>query len=158
VDASVTDQSQRKIQVVWKRSGIGFTRRQRASVRGLGLRRLNQVVEREDTPQTRGLVAAVPHLVEYVTAPPKPSPWAAVPEYTVIPRPAATKEEAAAARIVSEAAPADVTPEKPAEPPVKRAKAAKPAKATVEKAKAPAEKKAKAAVKSAKSKTAKGKK
>ena len=41
----MTDQSQRKFQVKWKRSGIGFTRRQRASVQGLGLRRLHHVVD-----------------------------------------------------------------------------------------------------------------
>jgi large subunit ribosomal protein L30 len=45
---------------------IGCTDRQRASVRGLGLRRLHQVVERTDTPAVRGMVGAVPHLVEIV--------------------------------------------------------------------------------------------
>lgn len=45
---------------------IGCTDRQRASVRGLGLRRLHQVVERADTPAVRGMVNAVPHLVEIV--------------------------------------------------------------------------------------------
>jgi large subunit ribosomal protein L30 len=53
-----------KIKMV--RSLIGCTDKQRASVRGLGLRRLHQVVEREDTPQVRGMVAAVPHLVTIV--------------------------------------------------------------------------------------------
>ncbi len=45
---------------------IGCTDKQRASVRGLGLRRLHQVVERADTPAVRGMVNAVPHLVEIV--------------------------------------------------------------------------------------------
>lgn len=53
-----------KIKMV--RSLIGCTDKQRASVRGLGLRRLHQVVERQDTPQVRGMVAAVPHLVQIV--------------------------------------------------------------------------------------------
>ena len=35
-------------------------------VRGLGFTRLNQVVERPDTPAIRGMVAKVPHLVEIV--------------------------------------------------------------------------------------------
>jgi large subunit ribosomal protein L30 len=48
------------------RSWIACTEKQRACVRGLGLRRLNQVVERQDTPAVRGLVKAVPHLVEIV--------------------------------------------------------------------------------------------
>jgi large subunit ribosomal protein L30 len=45
---------------------IGCTDRQRASVRGLGLRRMHQVVERQDTPAIRGMVNAVPHLVTIV--------------------------------------------------------------------------------------------
>ena len=45
---------------------IGCTDKQRASVRGLGLRRMHQVVERKDTPAIRGMVKAVPHLVAIV--------------------------------------------------------------------------------------------
>jgi large subunit ribosomal protein L30 len=37
-------------------------------VKGLGFTRLNQVVERPDTPQIRGMVKKVPHLVEIVEA------------------------------------------------------------------------------------------
>jgi large subunit ribosomal protein L30 len=44
---------------------IGCTDKQRASVRGLGLRRMHQVVERLDTPEIR-MVKAVPHLVTIV--------------------------------------------------------------------------------------------
>ncbi len=45
---------------------IGCTDEQRATVRGLGLRRLQQVVEREDTPMVRGMVRKIPHLVAVV--------------------------------------------------------------------------------------------
>ena len=45
---------------------IGCTDKQRATVRGLGLRRMHQVVERQDTPQVRGMIAKVPHLVSVV--------------------------------------------------------------------------------------------
>ncbi len=45
---------------------IGCTDDQRATVRGLGLRRLQQVVEREDTPMVRGMIRKVPHLVAVV--------------------------------------------------------------------------------------------
>ena len=45
---------------------IGCPDKQRATVRGLGLRRLHQVVEREDTPAVRGMVKKVPHLAEIV--------------------------------------------------------------------------------------------
>jgi large subunit ribosomal protein L30 len=47
-------------------SVIGCTDSQRATVRGLGLRRMHQVVERIDTPAIRGMVRKVPHLVEIV--------------------------------------------------------------------------------------------
>ena len=42
---------------------IGCTTRQKEALRGLGLRRINHVVEREDTPAGRGNVRAIPHLV-----------------------------------------------------------------------------------------------
>ena len=47
-------------------SVIGCTDKQRATVRGLGLRRMHHVVERKDTPEIRGMVKAVPHLVTIV--------------------------------------------------------------------------------------------
>jgi large subunit ribosomal protein L30 len=55
-----------KIKVQQIGSLIGCTDKQRASVRGLGLRRMHQVVERKDTPEIRGMVKAVPHLVTIV--------------------------------------------------------------------------------------------
>jgi large subunit ribosomal protein L30 len=45
---------------------IGCTDKQRACVRGLGLRKLQQVVERQDTPMLRGMIHKVPHLVAVV--------------------------------------------------------------------------------------------
>jgi large subunit ribosomal protein L30 len=45
---------------------IGCTDVQRATVRGLGLRRMHHVVEREDTKAVRGMVNKVPHLVAIV--------------------------------------------------------------------------------------------
>jgi large subunit ribosomal protein L30 len=47
-------------------SVIGCPDKQRATVRGLGLRRMHQVVELEDTPAVRGMVKKVPHLVAFV--------------------------------------------------------------------------------------------
>jgi len=44
---------------------------QRATVRGLGLRRPHQIVERLDTPEVRGMVRKVMHLVEIVQDAPK---------------------------------------------------------------------------------------
>ncbi len=45
---------------------IGCTDDQRETVRGLGLRRMHQVVERQDTPMVRGMIRKVPHLVAVV--------------------------------------------------------------------------------------------
>jgi large subunit ribosomal protein L30 len=53
-----------KIQLV--RSPVGRPENQRKVVRGLGLIRLQQVVERLDTACTRGMVNKVPHLVRVV--------------------------------------------------------------------------------------------
>jgi large subunit ribosomal protein L30 len=53
----------RKLKVTYVRSQIGYDRRQRATLRGLGLRRLRQTVELEDTPAVRGMLTAVGHLV-----------------------------------------------------------------------------------------------
>jgi large subunit ribosomal protein L30 len=47
-------------------SVIGCTDGQRATVRGLGLRRLHHVVDREDTPAVRGMIRKIPHLVTVV--------------------------------------------------------------------------------------------
>jgi large subunit ribosomal protein L30 len=47
-------------------SVIGCTDGQRATVRGLGLRRMHHVVEREDTPMVRGMIKKIPHLVAVV--------------------------------------------------------------------------------------------
>lgn len=53
----------RRVRVKQVRSAIGTLENQRASLRGLGLRRLNHVVELEDTPAVRGMIAKVFHLV-----------------------------------------------------------------------------------------------
>jgi large subunit ribosomal protein L30 len=52
-----------RVRVRWTKSQIGYDRRQRATLRGLGLRRLNQTVELEDTPAVRGMINKVIHLV-----------------------------------------------------------------------------------------------
>jgi large subunit ribosomal protein L30 len=52
-----------RIRVKQVRSGVGGTDRQRETLRGLGFRRLYQVVELEDTPSVRGMITAIAHLV-----------------------------------------------------------------------------------------------
>ena len=54
----------RTVRVTQVRSQIGFDRRQRATLRGLGIRRMHQTVELEDTPQVRGMIRKVVHLVK----------------------------------------------------------------------------------------------
>jgi large subunit ribosomal protein L30 len=54
------------VQLKWVRSAICTPKKHKAVVRGLGFTRLNQVIEREDTPSIRGMVAKVPHLVKVV--------------------------------------------------------------------------------------------
>ena len=53
----------KKIRVTWVKSQIGSTERQRATLRGLGLRRLHQSVEISDDAPTRGMVGKVRHLL-----------------------------------------------------------------------------------------------
>jgi len=45
------------------KSGIGYARDQKATLIGLGFRRMNQVVELEDTPAIRGMINKITHLV-----------------------------------------------------------------------------------------------
>jgi large subunit ribosomal protein L30 len=54
------------LKIKWVRSFIGCPRDMRQTVRGLGFRRMNQVVERPDTPAIRGMIDKVRHLVEVV--------------------------------------------------------------------------------------------
>jgi len=51
------------LRVKWVKSAIGYDQRQRATLRGLGLRRLQQTVQVPDAPEVRGMIARVQHLV-----------------------------------------------------------------------------------------------
>ena len=59
----MSDTQNRKLKVTLVRSPVGVRRDHRASVRGLGLRRLNHTVELPDTPAIRGMVRKVSYLV-----------------------------------------------------------------------------------------------
>ncbi|MBW2724809.1 MAG: 50S ribosomal protein L30 [Deltaproteobacteria bacterium] len=58
--------SDKKVRVKQVKSQIGFDRKQRATLRGLGLRRINHTVELEDTPSVRGMMYKVRHLIVVV--------------------------------------------------------------------------------------------
>ena len=52
------------IRVTLVRSPIGYTKDQKATVRALGLRRMNQTVEQKDNPAVRGMIQKIIHLVQ----------------------------------------------------------------------------------------------
>ena len=52
-----------KIKVTWQRSGINQKEDQKRTIRALGLRKLGQTVEHDDTCTIRGMVMKVRHLV-----------------------------------------------------------------------------------------------
>jgi len=56
--------SKERIRVRQVKSEIGFARDQRATLRGLGLRRIGAVSDLEDSPSVRGMINKVRHLVQ----------------------------------------------------------------------------------------------
>lgn len=58
----MTAEEQVKIRLV--KSPIGASKRQKATLRALGLRRINQTVAKADRPEIRGMINRVMHLVE----------------------------------------------------------------------------------------------
>ncbi len=58
--------SESMIKIEYFRSKICTPMKHKLVVKGLGFTRLNQVVEREDTPSIRGMVKKIPHLVRIV--------------------------------------------------------------------------------------------
>jgi len=57
-----------KLCITWVKSGIGYAREQRRTLKALGLRRLNQSVIRDDSASLRGMVSKVRHLVKVEAA------------------------------------------------------------------------------------------
>ena len=58
------DEQGKVLAITLKRSGIGGTRRQRETLRGLGLTRLGKTVLRHDSPSLQGMIQRVLHLIE----------------------------------------------------------------------------------------------
>jgi large subunit ribosomal protein L30 len=59
-----SEKPEKKIRVTLRRSPIGYSVRQKATLKALGLRKLNQTIEQVDHPTVRGMIAKVSHLVE----------------------------------------------------------------------------------------------
>ncbi|MDR1875647.1 MAG: 50S ribosomal protein L30 [Synergistaceae bacterium] len=53
------------MKIKWIKSAIGFSDRQKKTIRALGFKKLQSVVELEDTPQIRGMIEKVRHLVTW---------------------------------------------------------------------------------------------
>ena len=61
----MTNQANTKtLRITLVRSPLGTSRRHKATVRALGLTRIHQMVEQADTPQLRGMLAKVAHMVK----------------------------------------------------------------------------------------------
>jgi len=65
--ANKTGANNPKIRIKWVRSAICAPEKQKLVIKGLGFTRLNQVIERPNTPAIRGMVAKVPHMLEIVS-------------------------------------------------------------------------------------------
>ena len=63
VDQKMTE---KMIKIKQVKSAIGYNIRQKSTIRALGFHRLNEVVEKKDTPQIRGMINKVSHLVKIV--------------------------------------------------------------------------------------------
>ena len=53
----------KKVRITWIRSAIGETERHKATIRALGLHRLHETVEHDDSPALRGMLYLVDKLV-----------------------------------------------------------------------------------------------
>lgn len=54
-----------KLRITWTKSAIGYNEKQKLTIKALGLRRLNQVVEHDDSAMIRGMIHRVAHLVRF---------------------------------------------------------------------------------------------
>ncbi len=53
-----------RLRIKWVKSAVGYSQRQKATIRALGLRRLGHEVVKKDHPSIRGMIAKIGHLVE----------------------------------------------------------------------------------------------
>jgi large subunit ribosomal protein L30 len=60
---SATTEAAGTIKLTLVRSPIGYPKNQKLTVRALGLTRMNQTIEKADTPDNRGMAGSIPHLV-----------------------------------------------------------------------------------------------
>ena len=53
----------KKLRITYRKSTIGYDKKQRATIKALGFRKLNQTIEHRDTPEIRGMIKRIFHLV-----------------------------------------------------------------------------------------------
>lgn len=58
-----------KLRITWTKSAIGYAKEQRTTLRTLGFHCLNQTVVHNDSPEIRGMINKVRHLVRVEEAP-----------------------------------------------------------------------------------------
>lgn len=58
-----------RIRITYRKSAIGYPKRQKDTIRSLGFHKLYSTIEKDDTPSVRGMVQRVAHLVQVETIP-----------------------------------------------------------------------------------------
>jgi large subunit ribosomal protein L30 len=58
--------STKTLEITLRKSAIGYNEKQKRTIKALGFKKLGEKVERPDSPQMRGMINAVKHLVEVV--------------------------------------------------------------------------------------------
>lgn len=53
-----------RLRITYRKSSIGYPRRQKETIRALGFHKLYSSIEKDDTPSVRGMVQRVAHLVQ----------------------------------------------------------------------------------------------
>jgi large subunit ribosomal protein L30 len=56
--------SDTRLHIKWVKSSIGYSQRQKETIRALGLKHLGAAVEQPDTPAIRGMISKISHLVQ----------------------------------------------------------------------------------------------
>ena len=55
-----------RIKIQYYKSMIGYSKKQKAIIKSLGITKMNQTITRPDNPSMRGIVAKIPHLLRIV--------------------------------------------------------------------------------------------
>ena len=56
----------KKLLIKQIKSGIGYRKKSKETLRALGLRKMNQIIEKNDTPAIRGMIKKISHLLEVI--------------------------------------------------------------------------------------------